>query len=66
MSLAIMLSLLVFLAALVIYFICAGFSKATVATVCRTLILSGSLAFLMAVGGQSTGCSIVSSGASHR
>jgi len=56
MSLVIILSLLVLALGLVLYFVCAGLTKGTVAEVGKIMFFCGLLAFLIGNGAQ--GCSL--------
>jgi len=53
MTIIALLPVLVFAAGLVLYFICAGLTKTTVAEVGRIMFAMGLLAFLLASGAQS-------------
>lgn len=60
MSITAFLPVLVFVAGLVIYFICAGLSKATAGEVGKWMFVVGLLAFLIGAGSQS--CSMSAAG----
>jgi len=62
MSLVIVLSLLVLFAGLVLYFVCAGLTKGTVAEVAKIMFFCGLLSFLIGNGAQ--GCSMSAAGGS--
>jgi hypothetical protein len=56
MSLVIILSLLVLFAGLVLYFVCAGRTKSSIAEIGKIMFFCGLLSFL--IGNGSQGCSL--------
>lgn len=66
MSLVIILSLLVLALGLVLYFVCNGFTKATVGEVGKWMFVCGLLAFLIGNGAQGCSLSAGSGSAQHK
>jgi len=62
MSLVIILSLLILAIGLIVYFVCFGFTKATVGEVGKWMFICGLLAFLLGNGAQ--GCTMTAAGGS--
>ena len=63
MTIVAFLPFLVFLLGLVIFFICLGLTKGTVAEVAKVMMYCGLLAFLLSAGASMQSCSIVNGGA---
>ncbi len=62
MTIIALLPVLVFVAGLVIYFVCAGLTKGSAAEVGRIMFAMGLLAFLLGAGAQSCSASLANGG----